>query len=169
MIKRKPLWLAAAALMMPLSMPLAAQTAQLNIEFLQPDRFTDIEPAGGNRPEFQQRTLNGISEIFTELVQTLPGDQVLQVTVTDVNLAGRVGYLQHNGYMERMRMLGERPTMKLDYTLLDAEGNVLREGEEYLRGSSRATHLVRRTNRLDQQLGQEKEMIERWFKRKLNG
>ncbi|MCC5878460.1 MAG: DUF3016 domain-containing protein [Idiomarina sp.] len=167
MNKRKLSWVAAAALIMPLALPFAAQSAELKIEFHEPERFSDIEPARENRERFRERTLEGFEQIFTELAETLPDDQVLNIRVTNIDLAGYVDHVQRDGGLQPMRVVrqSEAPMISFEYSLVDADGNVLQEGEERLRGRGVAEQLRRGTRAEYDHLRMEKEMIERWFKR----
>lgn len=167
MIKRKLPWLASLALVVPLAMPVAAHSAELKLEFKEPERFSDIEPARESRERFRERTLEGLQEIFAELAEKLPDDQVFNVVVTDVNLAGFVDQVQRDGGLQPMRVVqqGQAPSINLEYSLVDADGNTLQEGEERLRGRGVAEQ-IRRGSRADQDmLRQEREMITRWFNR----
>lgn len=160
-------WFAAMVLVAPLAMPMTGHSAELNLEFSEPERFSDIEPARESRARFHERTLEGLEQIFSELAQTLPDDQVLNVTVTDVNLAGYVDQAHRGGGLEPVRVVrqGQAPSLKLKYSLVDAEGNTLQEGEESLRGRG-VEEQLRRGRRANQEiLRLEREMVTQWFER----
>lgn len=167
MFKRYLPGLTALALALPLTLSAAAHSAELNLEFHEPERFTDIEPGTESRERFRQRTLDGLEEVFAELAETLPDDQVLNIRVTDVNLSGYVDQIQRDGGLQQLRVVrqSQTPTMNLEYSLVDADGNILQEGEERLRGRGVAEQ-IRRGSRADSEmLRQEREMITRWFNR----
>lgn len=164
MMKRKLPWFAVVALVAPLAIPLPGYSAELNLQFNEPGGFSDIEPAREHRDRFHERTLEGLEQIFSELAQTLPADQVLHITVTDVNLAGYVDHAQRGGALEPVRVVrhGHAPSLKLEYSLLDAEGNTLQEGEEHLRGRGMVEQLGQTNHNA---LSYERQMITRWFER----
>lgn len=167
MSKRSLPWLATAALVMPLAIPWAGHSAELKLEFYEPHRFSDIEPGSESRERFRERALEGLEEIFAELAETLPDDQVLNVTVTDVNLAGYVDQIGRDVGQQPLRIVRQShaPAMNLTYSLVDADGNTLQDGDERLRGRG-VTDQVRRGSRADYDfLRQEREMITRWFNR----
>lgn len=167
MIKRTLPWFAAVLLVTPLALPLSAHSAELKIEYEEPEHFSDIEPARENREHFRERTLEGIEYIFSELAKTLPDDQVFHVKVTNLDLAGYVDHIHRNGGLQPMRIVrqNEAPSIHFEYSLVDADGNVLQEGEERLRGRGMAEHAGRAHRAEFDHLRQEKEMIDRWFKR----
>lgn len=166
MIKRNLPWLAVLALIAPLAIP-AAYSAELKLEFKEPERFSDIEPARESRERFRERTLGGLEAIFAELAERLPDDQVFTVVVTDVNLAGVVDQVRRDGGLQPVRVVrqGQAPSMNLEYSLVDADGNTLQEGEERLRGRGVGDQIRRGSLAEHDMLRLEREMIMRWFNR----
>lgn len=155
--------------LLPLSALSAAHSAELNIEFKEPERFSDIEPARENRTRFRERTLAGFEEIFAQVASRLPEDQVLNVTVTDIDLAGYVEPIPSSGGLEPLRIVrhGHEPVLRFEYSLVAADGEVLQEGEERLRGRT-TTDTIRRHSTSTDNLGHEREMVERWFRENFN-
>lgn len=166
MLKRKLLWLATAALALPLAAPAVANSAELKIEFDGVDSYTDVQPASENRARHRDRVLQGFEEIFTELANRLPDDQVLNVKVTDIDLAGYVTPVPRDGGLHMMRIVrhGHEPAIRFEYSLVDANDQVLQEGEERLRGRTGTDSIRRNTSTSVDGLRYEREMIERWFR-----
>ena len=161
MHKRKT-WFAAMAF--SLVLPAAANSAELNVEFENADSFTDIQSGEENRTQHQTRVLEGIEGIFSDLAGQLPDDQVLHITVTDIDLAGYVTPVPRDGglYMMRVVRHGHDPSIRFEYRLTDANEQVLQEGEEDLRGRT-ASDSVRKTPSVaSETLRHEREMLERW-------
>lgn len=164
-IQKKLPWMATMALVGSLAMPLTGHSAELNLEFSEPERYSDIEPARENRSRFHERTLEGLEQIFNELAQTLPDDQTFNVTVLDVNLAGYVEQARRGGGMEPVRVVrqGHAPSLKLQYSLVDSVGNTLQEGEETIRGRGIEGQLRHGNRGKQDMLSLERDMITRWF------
>lgn len=165
---RKPslAWLVALILTTPIIS--AANSAELELEWHEPERFSDIEPGNDNRERFRNRVLEGLEGIFQQNAERLPDDQKLWVKVTDVDLAGVVEPVRQGGGMQNMRVVrqGHLPSISFEYKLSDADGNVIQEGEERIRGRSPADQM--RGQRGDMEfLKHENDMISRWFRRNL--
>jgi Protein of unknown function (DUF3016) len=82
-MKRCALVVAALAL---LAAGAAQAVGRVEVRYVQPERFSD---AGFGAVE-RERTLKVLSQHFDRLAQRLPDGQLLQVEVTDVDLAGEV-------------------------------------------------------------------------------
>lgn len=162
----KRLWYSATTLTLAMVLFTSAHAAELKINFEDPDSYSDLTPALETRERFKERTLEGVEEIFREFAGRLPDDQELHVTVTDIKLAGFVQPVQRGGSLEQMRVVtnSHPPAMEFSYRLYDAQGELLQEGDERLRGRSSAD-MVRRGGRADHEfLRYERMMLDRWFR-----
>jgi hypothetical protein len=128
------------------------------VTFVHPESFADI---GLYENEHQAREcLSGIAQHLEQLAERrLPPDQVLELDVLDVNLAG---YYPPGHYWNPTRVTreGTPPSMTLRYRLM-RDGRVLASGEETLSDTS-YLHLVNRYADTDR-LRFEKRMLDQWF------
>jgi len=93
---------------------------------------------------------------------------LLQITVTDVDLAGRIVLQDFGAGVQNVRIIEglDYPGMALSYKLFDADGNVLKEGENRLKGHDLPGQGIstpqrrRGTNIIEY----ETPMVERWFR-----
>lgn len=163
MLKRNT-WLATLAL--GLALPAVANSAELNIEFDNADSFTDVQSGEENRARHQDRVLEGFEAIFTDLAQQLPDDQVLHIKVTDIDLAGYVQPVPRDGglYMMRIVRHGHDPSIQFEYRLVDANEQVLQEGEENLRGRTASGSVRKTPSAASESLRHERDMLQRWFR-----
>jgi len=163
MLKRK-IWFATWAL--SLAWPAIANSAELNIEFENAGSYTDVQSGEENRARHQSRVLEGFEGIFTELAQQLPDDQVLHIKVTDIDLAGYVTPVPRDGglYMMRIVRHGHDPSIRFEYRLVDANEQVLQEGEENLRGRTARDSIRKTPSAASESLRHERDMLERWFR-----
>lgn len=159
-------WLSTLALSLTLAMPTIANSAELNIEFVDADSFTDIQPGNEHRQRYQDRILESFEELFTELADQLPDDQVLNIKVTDIDLAGNVLPVSRDGGMYMMRIVrhGQDPSIRFEYSLIDVNEQVLQEGEERLRGRTSADSIRQTPSAASSALSNERDMLERWFR-----
>jgi hypothetical protein len=128
------------------------------VRYLQPERYTD---AGFGSVE-RARTQALLTRQFERLAQRLPDGQRLQVTVTDVDLAGEVDAFSPH----RLRVMGQlpdAPRLALRFELSQG-GQLVARGEEEL---SDLGYLLRRSG-LDRRdaLPYENRMLAEWFEQR---
>jgi hypothetical protein len=136
-----------------------AQAATVEIEFVQPEKFSDIG-TGRNA----ETNLTALSKHLSALgAQKLPAQQLLKIAITDVDLAGQQPPLQAQA--NSMRVMGtgaDWPRIQLRYRLTDGD-RVVAEGEEkitdmnYLDG--------KRAPRANDPVPYETRMLTAWFDR----
>lgn len=154
-------WLLAGAL----ALPLAAQSAELELEWQDPERFSDVESANEPRERYRERVLERLESYFADEAEKLPDDQTLHIKVTNVDLAGVVEQVPMQGGLQQLRILrsGHSARIDLEYRLEDENGNILQEGEERLRSRSPADS-QRLSSSTQTELRLERDMIQRWFR-----
>lgn len=103
----------------------------VSVSFHEPEKFTDA------RSSFNSDTDKGYLQTITQHLQQtaakrLAAGQKLEITITDVDLAG--DFLPGRPNMQDVRVVKEIyiPRVKLTFKLLDAEGKVVKEGERKL-------------------------------------
>jgi hypothetical protein len=133
------------------------QAATVEVDFVQPDKFADI----GRGPE-GQATLAALTKHLKSLgEQALPAQQVLKISVTDVDLAGQQPQMNARG--SDLRVMGKGadwPRINLRYKLTDGD-KVVAEGEAKLTDMN---YLDRKTaQRPNEPLPYETRMLTNWF------
>jgi len=146
--------LAAAGL---LALAAGGAAAATTVNFIQPDRFSDVPFTPWERDE----ALKTLSTHFSKLGAELPPGQNLRIDVKDIDLAGRE-YPGRNGRDLRVvRSNGaDWPRIDLHYTV-EQDGKVLRSGDAELRDMGFMDRMVRMND--SESLRFEKRMIEDWF------
>jgi Protein of unknown function (DUF3016) len=134
----------------------ASALGRADVRYVKPEAFVDA----GSDIFDRQRTQALLREHFERLARQLPDGQVLQVQVTEVDLAGEIDTVAFH----RIRVLGQfpdAPRVILRYELRQGD-QVLAQGEDdifdanyqsgggYLRGG--------------EALGYERRMLDRWFR-----
>lgn len=143
----------------------AAQAAKVDIDWADPEEFTDIEAGTNqNQKRFQQRVVDELGEHFRETAESeLPADQTLKLTIQDVNLAGDVEYFFTSFDNQGLRVIRDIyfPSIEFSYELRDEDGDVIKSGQENI---SDIGFKYAGSDRLDSApLNYEKELIESWF------
>ena len=133
--------------------------ATAEISWLEPDKYRDINPGEQGRKKFRENVFHNFEKHFAKLANKLPEEQMLKVTVTDVDLAGDT----HAEGISRMRIVKDIyfPRLNFSYQLLDANGaeiiadTVVLKDMNFMMGA----HLKYR----NEALRYEKQMLDDWF------
>lgn len=139
-----------------------AQAAMLAFEHGDPGKFLDVRATQESQTKFEQTVMSELEEQFREEAAALPDNQTLKVTVTDVDLAGDIEYF-HRWYPFGLRVIRnvDVPRLEFSYELRDANGEVIKAGEENIRDLNfRGQVLVQRNL---EPLDYEREMISEWY------
>ena len=143
----------------------APAVARVDIQWQDPQSFSDVRAANQSRARYREQTFAQIEQHLDKLVSTLPQGQTLQLTVTDLNLAGRVWPSSLVGLASagdvRIIKGTDFPAMRFSYTLRDDNSDIVKAGEEHLRDLS-FQNRVNRHSRGDA-LRYEKRMLDDWF------
>lgn len=109
----------------------AACAGEAKVTWQEPDNYTDIREGHDLRDSFRQRLFSDFELLFADLARRLPDGYVLDVAVTDVDLAGEVNGM-HFGRWHDIRVIKALywPRMSLDYKLTDGTGQLLVSGHE---------------------------------------
>lgn len=147
---------------------LAAATAlsagTSTIEWIKPDKYSDVGTSFGSTDKFDQfkKEIESYMERVAE--QELPDGSVLKLTVTNVDLAGEFEPWRMN---EDVRIVREiyPPKMRFSYTL-QKDGEVVSKGKESLSDIDFTFNIGRRFFDQDQ-FFYEKEMLGEWVRNEL--
>ena len=129
------------------------------VEWVNPERFTDAAPVHPHAT-----TAEMLEPLRVHLVrrasERLPAGQLLDVWITDVDLAGDMWPVQR--FVNPVRVVKNiyPPRVDLRFRLADANGAVLKEGSRTLRDTS---FLLHRKGDPGDPLRYEKSMIDRWL------
>ena len=135
--------------------------AAANTTFPNAGQYTDVPRASYD----QERVMRDLSAHFAKLAEKLPAGQDLKIEVLDLDLAGRIEYSAR--FMRELRVLrggADWPHLHVRYTI-EANGVVLRSGDEALADMTYLNHMNRYPS--GDELRYEKKMIDDWFKAKL--
>lgn len=149
-----PNTLAAAALSLLAS---GAAWAGATVTFVEPEKFIDLPFS----PIERERVLKELGDYMVKIGAKLPANQTLRIEVTEVDLAGRLEHSRRATQDIRLLTGGaDWPRIQLRYQL-EADGKVLRSGEENLTDMNYLHRL--RLHSPTESLRYEKEMLDEWF------
>jgi hypothetical protein len=139
-----------------LALAAGAASADVTVNYIQPDRFSDLPFAPWEREE----VLKDLTEHFASLGAKLPPGQNLRIDVQDVDLAGRMHPTRGGRDLRVIRNGAEWPRIDLHYSI-ESNGQVLRSGDAQLRDMNFMDRISRYAD--GDRLRYERRMIDDWF------
>ena len=145
------------------------QISALTVTWGDYQTFTDVKPANGMRKAYAESTFKTLEEYMHKLAADLPLGHTLAMTITNLDLAGRVlpgsftGLGLHSADMIRVIKTIDIPRIEFTYEYKDANGIVLKSDTVNLKDMSFMTG----HNPLfsSDSLKYEKNMLRKWFKK----
>jgi hypothetical protein len=141
----------------------AARKAAIEVVYPAPDKFTDLGNGYPGSDKARDALLGELTRhVETQAASRIPADAALRVVIADVGMAGAFEPLRGSRY-ERVRILRDvyPPRIKLEFRLVDAGGNVLKEGRRDL---TDLDYLMYTEHRSDL-LRHEKKLLDDWLAR----
>lgn len=136
----------------------AALAASTTVTYVKPETYTDMPLY---QPQ-QERVMQALTAHFDKLGATLPPGQALAITVTNIDLAGRLDMMHRMGNDDLRIMNGgaDWPRIELHYVLTE-QGQVLADGDAQVADMM----YLQRVNRYPSGDPQryEKAMLDDWF------
>ena len=151
-------WVAAALLAAA-----GAAGAEVTVNYDKPDEFIDMPRS----PQDREQVLKEVSRHFAQLAKNLPAGQDLKVTITDMDLAGRLE--PRRWAMDDIRIMrggADWPVIVLSYTL-EQNGQVVKSGTDTLKNMMYQQRINRYSS--GEPLRYEKQMIDDWFQKTITG
>lgn len=145
-----------------LALTTAAAQADVQVNFVNPDKFSDIKDNNGFRQPEVLKELE--AHLVAEAGKVLPGRDV-RFDVTDVDLAGEVEPFGRHGQWLRVMRAVTSPAMVMKYEVREG-GNVVRQGEVKLRDMDYQNAFNSYSS--GDPLRHEKRMIDRWMQQEFN-
>lgn len=138
-----------------------AEPTKVQITWQEPNSYTDIRPSNESRKGFRKRVFNSLDEYFNQLAEELPENQTLDVTVTNLDLAGEVWPTMRGGAFD-LRIIDTIyiPRMAFSYQLKEGD-KVVKSAEVSLKEMAFMNRIGRA--RSSDPFRYEKDMIKRWF------
>lgn len=137
-----------------------AQAGEIKVKWFEPENYTDMKGADESDKRFQKRAFKQFDKHFAKLAKKLPEGVVLNLKVTNVNLAGDVRY-NFNLHRE-IRLVKDVywPSFEFEYQL-SQNNELIEKGEAEIKDMS----FMVRGNRMSrhESLRFEKRLFNEWF------
>ncbi len=114
-----------------------AEQSRATVTFENPEKFTDIKDSSTGTDKGRDYYLKLIRTRVEEVAnQVLPAGQKLEMTFTDIDLAGDYLPAMASGHDIRVMKDIYMPRMKFTFKITDASGAVVKEGTENIHDSN---------------------------------
>lgn len=156
----------AAAVALGASTSLTA--ASLEIQFDEPDRFSDFEYEGMYTDRLPKQFTEAVRQtISDDLDETLPDGAHLKLTFRDIDMAGEVEFWHTELYDTRIVRDIYPPRLKFHYLAVGPDGDPMAEGVAQLSDSAFLWNIPNPANR-GETFRYEQELVENWVNGKLD-
>ncbi len=136
---------------------------RMTVNFFEAEKFADVGDRSIPSSADRETILAALKEyLIQQACRVIPATHKLIVTVTDLDQAG--GFEPWNGPgFDDIRIVKDiyPPRLQLVFRLIDAEGNIVREGRRELRDTA---FLMKMTVNQHDRLRHEKALIENWLR-----
>ena len=160
--------LAVFALCLAVSGTAAAQDARVSVVFANPEKYTDLKVTCVSGDAGARGLMSDLDRFLREAAaRRVPGGQRLEITVTNIDMAGEIESWRGPGRCD-LRLMTDvyPPRVDLQFRILGADGAELRAGTRRLRDSNYLTHAAPVTA---DQLRYEKALLLDWLQQELRG
>lgn len=138
----------------------------IKVEWSDFNDYRDVRAASEPRGTFHKRVKKSFEKFFNNYSKELSEDQSLSIKIIDLDLAGHVEL--GSTYDIRVMKDIHFPRMDFRYTLTDADGKVLKEGEANLKDMNYLYHdRSWKRARYKEGFYYEKRMFREWFEETL--
>lgn len=164
-MKTTPLSLIILSLMLFSGSPLISSAAGVKVEFFEAKKFSDYEMTGKSRQKSLKVLEKEIHRLFTELSREVIGsDQQLSIKVKNIDLPGNIRYGMGQSSHD-IRVINNATLFRLDfdYTLENASGETVKQGEHQLKEFTDA-QLTSLKMRNRSALGYFEKPLKKWIK-----
>jgi hypothetical protein len=158
----------AAALPMFAAPKTAASDSRIQVEFVNPEKFTDLKADASGGKKGRDSYLDQLKDyLVRQAGGQLPQGQRLSISITNIDMAGDFEPWRGQS-LTHVRMVKDLypPRIDLSFKITDAKGKVLREGSRELKNLSFMRDAS--INRQDP-LRHEKKLLDDWLRRDVAG
>lgn len=138
----------------------SVEAADVKVTWKEPNKYRDINPGTEGKKRFQKNTFEALEKHLIKLAKALPESQLLEIEVTDVDLAGDV----HASGMRDIRVVKDLyfPRMAFSFKLTNAEHVTIHSDIVDLKDMN--FMMGTRSRYRNKLLGYEKKLLDDWFK-----
>lgn len=137
--------------------------AELKLNWGDMKKFTDVVTTDVNQDDFEKHLKQEFLKMLTKQAQQLPAGQTLELTISDIDLAGHVPpETISTGRTLRIVKQAYWPRISFEYSLVDKDGKLLLSGKEDLKDMG-FLNWIRKVNQSNE-FDFEENMLKKWMK-----
>lgn len=137
----------------------------VKVTWVAPDKFKDVASANSNKKKYQQRVIDDLEKYFhREIPKYLEPEQIIEVNVYDLDLAGDIRPMMNHGNDIRIVKSMYPPMIDIEYLVKDKSGNVIKQQRKRFRD---ITFNMGSPITNSSSLGYEKAMLKKWMRNEL--
>jgi len=158
----------AAALPMSAAPKAAVSDPRVQVEFVNPEKFTDLKADASGSKKGRDSYLEQLRDhLARQAGGQLPQGQRLRISITDIDMAGDFEPWQGQS-LTHVRMVKDQypPRIDLSFKITNEKGKILREGARELKNLSFMRDVS--ISRQDP-LRHEKKLLDEWLRREVAG
>jgi len=143
--------------------PVKEPDPRIQVNFFEPEKFTDVKMSEMGDDRDRDDILTRIREYLNDQAKYyVPVGQTLEITFTDIDMAGDFEPWRGPQWSD-VRVVKDiyPPRMSVTFRLVDAEGNVLKQGKRELRDMS---FLLKLSIDRNDSLRHEKALLDDWLR-----
>jgi hypothetical protein len=135
------------------------EAANVEVTWTAPEKYRDIYSGNEGRKSFRKKVFRKLEQHISKLAEALPESQLLEIEITDVDLAGDV----HMGGINQIRVIKGIyfPRINLKFKLTDANKSIIHTGKEKLKDMNFMMSVSLRYR--NKTFGYEKQLLDDWF------
>ncbi len=109
----------------------SAFAGEAKVSWQEPEKYTDIRASNESRDSFKERVFKEFNAMFSTMAKKLPDGYQMEITVTDLDLAGDVNSM-YSRQGRDIRVVKELywPRMSFSYTLRNEKNEVVASAKE---------------------------------------
>lgn len=141
----------------------SAFAGEAKVTWQDPDKYSDIRPGNESRDSFKERVFKEFDLMFSSMAKKLPDGYQMEITVTDLDLAGDV-----NGMYSRVgrdiRVIKELywPRMSFSYILKNEKSEIVGSAKEDIKDMNFMSSFGNHPS--GSSFDYEEKMLNDWFK-----
>ena len=140
-----------------------AFAGEAKVTWLEPEKYSDIRPGNETRDNFKERIFKEFDSMFSSIAKKLPEGYQMDVTVTDLDLAGEINGM-YSKFGWDIRVIKELywPRMSFSYVLKNEKNEIIGSAKEELKDMNFMTSIGMHRSRSSFDF--EEKMLNDWFK-----
>ena len=140
-----------------------AFAGEAKVTWQEPEKYTDIRPSNESRDSFKERIFKEFNIMFAGMAKKFPDGYLLEINVTDLDLAGDVNGM-YSSLGREIRVIKELywPRMSFSYILKNGKNEIVASAKEDIKDMNFMSPVGMHSS--GSSFDYEEKMLNDWFK-----